>query len=307
MMSRSTMTCGDNLPPSPPSTLGGEGWGEGGRNPSRNIFDPEGIVQSAQAKGLGHSRKDRFEPEGLVRRNPSFVRMAPTGPGQNGTPYPGLRPGLAETALQAEIAEWAKPVGRPMRRATAIRTFLLWTMVVLFCGIDADRLQAQLPVPKKKFQVTVPYDGPEVFARLLDHAGLNPIKTFREFVNAPAEKTILIVFGDIEILTNVEFGDTQIFTNLKKKDGEIGGFLSRGGTLLIATDRSFSFDRRFNSLAWDGVRSGLGGLVNLEQNFLNEPNCPTITHAEIRQIDHPLFRDVTKPIATNCPGVHHVE
>src|SRR5688572_3228053 len=65
-------------------------------------FDPERIVLSAQAKGLGKKDKRTVEPERLVRLASAGGRTAPTGPRSCGRLSPGLRPGLTEAAFQAE-------------------------------------------------------------------------------------------------------------------------------------------------------------------------------------------------------------
>jgi hypothetical protein len=151
---------------------------------------------------------------------------------------------------------------------------------------------AQPPEPKKKFQVTVPYDGPEIFARFLDFAELKPIKSVDRFgVDAPADATILIVFGDPRPL--VELGE--------RRPGGLGGFLKSGGALLIATDREFPL-WRLPTLGWDDITMEKGDLVNPLVNFENQEQCPLIAGKNIVRPEHPLFRDVHQPIATNCPG-----
>ncbi len=180
------------------------------------------------------------------------------------------------------------PVGQPTLRAGSLALF---AALIFFCGIDAIAAQDAAPALQKKYQVAVPYDGPELFARLLDHAGLKPLASLDQFeVAAPADKTVLIVFGNPQPLLEFE-----------KKAGGVGGFLKRGGALLLATDRAYSLGQ-LPSLGWPDVTFEKGGLVNDDQNFENERSCPIISGNEIGLPQHPLFRDVTKPIATNCPG-----
>lgn len=149
---------------------------------------------------------------------------------------------------------------------------------------------AQEPV-EKKFQITVPYDGPEIFARLLDHAGLNPITSLdRLEVDAPADKSILVLFGDPKTLFEME-----------KKAGGIGGFLKRGGAVLLATEREIRLSD-IPSLEWPRVRVEFGDFVNNSQNFQGRKECPTIHPLDVVPPPHPIFKDVTKAVATNCPG-----
>src|SRR5712691_9611510 len=62
-------------------------------------FDPERIVLSAQAEGLGKIAKQRSSLKGSFGMH---VRTAPTGPRQTALAFPGLRPGLTEPAFQAD-------------------------------------------------------------------------------------------------------------------------------------------------------------------------------------------------------------
>ena len=80
------------------------GWVESSEPHRHQVkeFDPEGIVLSAQAAGLGKLAKTKFEPEGLVLRDRPNVERPLTGRGNLGIRFPGLRPGLTEPAFQAD-------------------------------------------------------------------------------------------------------------------------------------------------------------------------------------------------------------
>jgi hypothetical protein len=188
---------------------------------------------------------------------------------------------------------------------------LAWTRVgILFAfiafSVHAPSLHAQFPEPVKRFQITVDYNGPEIFARFLDSAGLKPIRSLERFgVDAAADKTILIVFGD-----------PQPLVQLEAKKGGLGSFLKNGGALFVATDRAFS-SKQLPSLSmttkvkdlttreelrWDEISIRADRLANRNQCYENHPECPTIMAKEIFFQNHPLFRDVKRPIATNGPG-----
>lgn len=145
---------------------------------------------------------------------------------------------------------------------------------------------------RKKFRVTVPYEGPEVFARLLDHAGLMPLESIAAFQASPPEKTIAIIFGEPRLLMELDRKGTPA------QSGQLSNFLQKGGALFVATDRTFPFD----AIGWHNVQVINSDLINSVQNFEGQPECPTITSREIRRPNHPIFAGLTRPIATNCPG-----
>src|SRR6266540_2289939 len=94
--------------PSTPPTLQERsvGWVESSEPHRHQVkeFDPEGIVLSAQAAGLGKLAKTKFEPEGLVLRDRSNVERPLTGPRQSGHP------------LLPRPAAWADRTGLSGRR-----------------------------------------------------------------------------------------------------------------------------------------------------------------------------------------------
>ena len=145
--------------------------------------------------------------------------------------------------------------------------------------------------PKKAAQIRIPYDGPEIFARLLDYAGLKPIASFDEFGKiAPLEKTLLVVFGDPKPLLELE-----------RRPGGVQRFLEKGGSLLFASDREFSF-AALPSLGWIDVAVTDRDLVNYGMNYRNQIQCPRIIGDELRKSNHPAFETVKRDVATNRPG-----
>lgn len=175
-----------------------------------------------------------------------------------------------------------------MRCKTKFRaSFILVALLAI-----ANIVSAQEPA-KKKFEITVPYDGVELFARLLDDAGLTPIKTLDELAATPAEKSILIVFGDP---TPLEL--------LETRRGGVGEFLDRGGAVLIASDRKFSF-AKIPSLGLGQTEIGQGDLTNHMRHltFQGQHQCPIISLPDNSpDPDHLILKGIRDKIATNCPG-----
>ena len=74
----------------------------------RTGLRPEGPILSAQGEALGRHHRKAIRPEGTIRQQIGSRRTAPSVRPTFSTANPGLRPGLTETALQAEC----KPVFR---------------------------------------------------------------------------------------------------------------------------------------------------------------------------------------------------
>lgn len=166
--------------------------------------------------------------------------------------------------------------------------------LALLAAVTAPLLaQATVRPRERPARVAVPYDGPEIFARLLDHEGIRPIEDVADFASAPGE-TILIVFGDPRPLHAVFHRDQALLRSLTE-------FQRRGGALLLATDRPLDLD--FAGLpGWRDARVVAGDFVNYFQNYLDQPQCPVLFQKEFLKPRHPIFADIQQPIATNCPG-----
>ncbi|HZZ79068.1 MAG TPA: hypothetical protein VFE62_11145 [Gemmataceae bacterium] len=128
---------------------------------------------------------------------------------------------------------------------------------------------------------TIPFEGAEVFCHILFHQGLQPIQSTDDLGDDPSD-TLLIAIG----------------TPPRKQDfraaGGLGRFCSKGGNLLVASDRAFiEYDTR---ITIDGRR-----LVQpVGSTYRSAPECPWIPSTAGG--DHPLFTSLRKGIATNRPS-----
>lgn len=183
----------------------------------------------------------------------------------------------------------------------------LMVVAIVLCLLAPLALAAGEPT--KRVRVAVPYDGPELFARLLDHAGLTPIDSTHTETAVRDENKIVIVFGDCDLLVRRES---------KVGDERLSTFLARGGALLIASDRPFSF-AQIPGLGWDDLRITGATYTNAEDRFKyrGEWSCPLLRPQELGikdgQIPSPpaeivagikrsLFARIKQPIALNCPS-----
>jgi hypothetical protein len=66
------------------------------------VFEPEGLVLSAQGEALGFRARRKHDPERVVHRRGAHTANGPFRAEWFCRPtFPGLRPGLTESALQA--------------------------------------------------------------------------------------------------------------------------------------------------------------------------------------------------------------
>lgn len=170
----------------------------------------------------------------------------------------------------------------------------LFSLLVAFSSLAV----AQEPAPerKKKFEITVPYDGVEVFARYLDQAGLAPVKTLDELTAGPVEESILIVFGDPAPLVKLE-----------ATPGRVAGFLKQGGAILFASDRDFSF-KSVPSLDLGKTFLREEALINMMGvTYRGERHCPIIYSTSSPDPNHDILKTLSDKIVTNCPGFIKVD
>lgn len=144
------------------------------------------------------------------------------------------------------------------------------------------------PAPREP-RVTIPYDGPEIFARLLDHVGLSPLSS-SNWLELHASETVIIVFGDYQPLLTLD-----------KRPGGLKRLLDAGASLCIATDRRFNFEV-LETLKWNVSVDGTL-MVSPRSNYDRKPACPLIWISKNGNAvtGHPVFKGVNL-LAANAPS-----
>ncbi|MBM4076927.1 MAG: hypothetical protein FJ267_14960, partial [Planctomycetes bacterium] len=100
-------------------------------------------------------------------------------------------------------------------------------------GKGSDPLAAGEVQPP--FQIAVWDSGYELFQMLLEDQGLVPAKSMNQVAAAPTE-SVIVVMGNLEPLRNMSTGSHS------RTDSHIVEFIHRGGTVLIAANRSQSLE-----------------------------------------------------------------
>ncbi len=151
---------------------------------------------------------------------------------------------------------------------------------VLCCFLLPASVRSQ---PNKK--MVVPLEGSQAFCNILHGFALKPIKSLEELAEKKPAETLLIVFGD-----------TRILDDLRKHIGSLEKFRSKGGAVLIASDR----DDQGRLLEWRLRISGEVVSEKIGSGYKLIPLCPMIQPEFAR--DHALFQGVTQGLATNKPS-----
>jgi hypothetical protein len=150
---------------------------------------------------------------------------------------------------------------------------------------------AQAPSPKskqpagKKF---VPFRGSHAFRRILHSFELEPVAALADLVQLPPAETLIVVFGDNAVLQ--EIGE---------RTGGLDRFKNAGGAILIASDR----DDQGRLRDWNLRITGQRVTEDFTSAYKHIVNCPMI-EPPINQ-GNPLFKDVSRGIATNSPSLIH--
>jgi hypothetical protein len=172
--------------------------------------------------------------------------------------------------------------------------------VLLACLVGVPALRAAGP-PR------LPPRQTQGFRRILYAAKLKPLKEIADLARDPKD-TLLIIFGDLRVLDDLEEEDKLTFR------GAIGlkGFLERGGAVLVASDRAGSQGSKLYSALKVSPVSGVVGNFNAGQNYLRLKErglvvpfphwCPFAVPDPERK-NHLLFHEVEYGLATNLPTV----
>jgi hypothetical protein len=140
---------------------------------------------------------------------------------------------------------------------------------------------------QEKGTVTVEFAGLEAFGHILHSFNLKPI-TKVENARLTPEKTLLIVFGDLDKWTGLDGGGSLA------KDLE--NFCEKGGALLLASD----YPDLQMRLPYNLTNPGISVHARGQNRYKGEwDQCPLLKGSA----DHPLFNNVKKGLATNNPSI----
>ena len=148
-------------------------------------------------------------------------------------------------------------------------------------------LRSHSQEPASRPKVLVSPLGVEIFARLVDQAGLVPVQSLKQLDGeVPPSKCVVIVLGSAKPLDQ-----------MSEKGLDYAKLVRNGASLFIATDRVLN-------LKWADADVNIrpATMANYQPNstFEDRPLCPWIH--PLPRWPHPIFRDVDKPIASNCPA-----
>jgi hypothetical protein len=176
---------------------------------------------------------------------------------------------------------------RPLRRFFLLAVGLL---VVGWLALLSPPAHGQ-----KKKAAEAHQKGTQAFRRILHLLDKQPLKSLNELREVNPRKTIIIVFGDLDIL-----GKLEAILSRRQGRSSLLDFVREGGALLIATDR---FDHtgwlrgHFNLFLQGDPVVVMPGQEQLA--YKRKRECPLVT--EFAEPDHAIFRDV-KRIATDRPS-----
>ena len=139
---------------------------------------------------------------------------------------------------------------------------------------------------QEALRVPVPFDGTEAFGHVLHSFDLKPVAQIDNAFLLVPEKTLLVIFG--------ELGD---FEKWKTPLGSLKTFRDEGGAILLASDYPSRIELPPGNLVIGGIKVKATGASKYKEEL---PECPVVRHWTDRL--HPLFKDLHKGLATNCPS-----
>jgi hypothetical protein len=130
-------------------------------------------------------------------------------------------------------------------------------------------------------------EGTEVFRRILFDRKFTPLHTFND-LNRDPQHSILIVFGDADVLTQVPAG--------------LNGFMGNGGALFLATDKALPPAAGAALAQLAGVRVSGRSVICHEKDscYKGFDTCPYLKPAD--GANPSLFRNVITNVASNAPS-----
>jgi hypothetical protein len=163
--------------------------------------------------------------------------------------------------------------------------------VIFAClaGLVAAPLAAALALAQERPVVAVRFQGTEAFGHFLHSFGLEPVSRIEDAGQLPPEKTLLVVFGKLELLP--------------KSRLDVEKFRKRGGAVLLACDYPVQLDvppgklTVLDTMVLAGEKSRYKG---------KWAECPVVAHFPVA--DHPLFKDLKNlGLATNSPALLEID
>ncbi|MBI2804484.1 MAG: hypothetical protein HYX68_05805 [Planctomycetes bacterium] len=184
-----------------------------------------------------------------------------------------------------------RPILTPDRGASArFGGTWLFYMVILAMGSLTTWPLMSPPIFAQEQVRTIPFEGPEFFSHILHQKDLKPIRSFEE-AQADPKDSIVIMFGNTLLLEH-----DRLFSRRLRR------FLDEGGSLLVATDYPFHVPELSISIVGQRVQCAPADAYH------EQVECPWVDYGSLpipglgTHHDHPLFRFLTKKIATNCPS-----
>jgi hypothetical protein len=164
-----------------------------------------------------------------------------------------------------------------------------WSVLWLAGWISLASAQDPLQLEARRKAIL---EGTHVFRRILHDEGFTALQRLEDLSEAP-ERSLLILFGDLEDLRNIP--------------GGLAGFLDKGGAVLLASDRPVQ-SRRSSMALLDvaGVAISEHTLItpNFWECYQNRDYCPFAFPVLAGRI--PLFLtddgQPIQPVATNVPS-----
>ena len=141
---------------------------------------------------------------------------------------------------------------------------------------------------------TISFEGAEVFCHILHHSDLQPIQSIEARMIDP-RKSLIIILGQPDLLRKI-----------RPAGMALREFLDRGGSLFVATDYPGNLSplpvlipEKKVTIQPDWDFLGRGGKWISELAYHGDPECPLLP---CQHSDHPIFRLLSKKIATNRPS-----
>jgi hypothetical protein len=167
-------------------------------------------------------------------------------------------------------------------RGAGFMKMLPYRLLLACCiGLSPWTVAAQEPL-----RVPVPFDGTEAFGHILHSFDLKPVAQIDNAFLLVPEKTLLVVFG--------ELGD---FEKWKTSLGNLKTYRDEGGAILLASDYPARMELPPGNLVIGGTKVKATGASKYKEEL---PECPVVKLWTDRL--HPLFKDLHKGLATNCPS-----